>query len=68
MKSLFVAFLLSAGFIFSACPSPTPPPNTGGNGGNGGGNDTLLVVPPDSTLQFENPGPVIGNDTTAISQ
>jgi len=65
MKSLFVAFLLSAGFIFSACPSPTPPPNTGGNGS---GNDTLLVVPPDSTLQFENPGPVTGNDTTAVSQ
>jgi hypothetical protein len=28
----------------------------------------LLVVPPDSTLQFENPGPVTGNDTTAVSQ
>jgi hypothetical protein len=66
MKSLFIAFLVSAGFIFSACPSPTPPPGNGGGNG-GGGNDTLIVVPPDTTLKWENPGPVVGNDTTAIA-
>lgn len=68
MKSLFIVFLISSGFIFLACPSatPTPPPY---GGGNGVGNDTLNV-PPDTTLQLENPGPVLGNgnDTTAVSQ
>jgi hypothetical protein len=68
MKSLFVAFLLVSGFVFSACPSPVPAPDTTIPVDTSNVVDSLLVVPPDSTLQVENPGPVVGNDTTALAQ
>lgn len=67
MKSLFVAFLLSAGFIFSACPSPTPPVDPT-EAVDTLAQDSLFVVPPDTTLQVETPDPVVGNDTTAVAE
>jgi hypothetical protein len=64
MKSLFVAFLLSVGIIFSACSSPeTTTPVEGTE------TDTLLVAPPDSTTQTETGGnATVGTDTTAVAQ
>jgi len=62
MKSLFVAFLFSAGLIFSACTSPEPTTPVEGTG-----TDSLLVAPPDSTTQMETGG-TVGSDTTAVAQ